>query len=154
MTMSTTAEPKVTIPGSFGETFTVTPGRIDDAARLAFESGQCHALARTLSDATGWPMALIIDDECAYDPDLCADDDIAEGLCACQLRHIVVVRPDGQHVDITGAHAPGAVPGYEGAPTTPLTEDLWQHLLDSPDWRTPALNVACTFVAPLIASLP
>ncbi|MDH6629385.1 hypothetical protein M2271_007221 [Streptomyces sp. LBL] len=153
MSLSTTA-PTVTIPGAFGETFTVTPGRIDDAALRAFRSGQCHALARAVSDTTGWPMALIIDAECAYDPDLCADDDIAEGLCTCQLRHIVVVRPDGQHVDITGAHAPGTVPGYEGAPATPLTEDLWQHLLNSADWRTPALHVARTFVAPLIASLP
>ncbi|MFF3734062.1 hypothetical protein ACFYXM_28090 [Streptomyces sp. NPDC002476] len=142
-----------TIPGAFGQSFAVTPGRIDVAALEAFTSGQCHALARAVSDATGWPMALIIDDECAYDPDTCGDDDIATGLCACQLQHVIVIRPDGQHVDITGAHAPGAVPGWEGLRAVPVTDDLWQHITDSPDWREPAMDVARTFVAPLLASL-
>lgn len=50
---------------------------------------------------------------------MCCDDDIAEGLCACQLRHVVVVHPSGQHVDITGAHAPGTVPDWRGSRPCP-----------------------------------
>ncbi|NML55100.1 hypothetical protein HHL19_35775 [Streptomyces sp. R302] len=143
----------VTVRGADGTSFALTPGHINEVARVAFTSGQCHALARAVSDATGWPMALLADDECIYDSDLCGDDDIAEGLCACQLDHVVVVHPNGQHIDINGMFNPGAVPDYDGARTVPMTAHLWQHLLDSPHWRPPALDVARTFVAPLLASL-
>lgn len=153
MSMASLVSP-ATIPGSFGQSFTVTPGHIDNTALRAFTSGQCHALARAVSDATGWPMALLVDDECAYDPDTCSDEDIAEELCACQLRHVIVIDPNGQHVDITGMHAPGSVPGWEGLRAVSMTEDLWRHITDSPDWRAPAMDVARTFVTPLIASLP
>lgn len=62
----------MTVPGSYQEQFTVTAGRLDDAAREAFANGQCHSFARAMTTATGWPMAVLVKLECCIDPDLAA----------------------------------------------------------------------------------
>lgn len=141
---------KVTFPGADGETFTVVTGQLDDQARNAFTSGQCHAMARALSGVTGWPMAVLISDECSYDPDLC-DDSRDDELCACRLEHVVVVRPDGKLVDVNGAHHPGQVPGFEGKQYVALLEGDWEFICRSPHWRRPALAIARTFTAAVLA---
>ncbi|GGX54508.1 hypothetical protein [Streptomyces noursei] len=143
----------VTLPGTDGTSHTLITGQLDAAAREVFLHGQCHAFARALSDHTGWPMAVIIADDCALSPVLCAAEDVVEGVCTCQLEHVVAVRPDGAHIDITGAHLPGAVPRYEGQEAITLTDALWSHISRSPLWRRPAVDEARTFVAPLLATL-
>ncbi|MFF6829052.1 hypothetical protein [Streptomyces longwoodensis] len=145
---------KVTVLGQDGQRFPLITGMLDDNARAAFRTGQCHALARALSDATGWPMAVLISDYCGNDPDMCSAEELIDGVCACQLAHIVVVHPNGVHIDITGAYLPGTVPGYEDQEAIAVDERLWSHLLRSPYWRRPALDVARTFVGPLLKSLP
>ncbi|MEW2434300.1 hypothetical protein AB0952_08965 [Streptomyces caniferus] len=143
----------VTLPGTDGDSHTLITGQLDDAAREVFLHGQCHALARALSDHTGWPMAVIITDECARDSDFCAFEPWAEDVCACQLEHVVAVRPDGAHIDITGAHLPGTLPGYEDQEAITMTEAIWAHICRSPLWRRPAVAEARTVVAPLLAML-
>ncbi|MGW0562866.1 hypothetical protein ACWDZ4_20160 [Streptomyces sp. NPDC003016] len=143
----------VTVPGQWHKRFTVTTGRLDDAARKAFTNGQCQAMARALADATGWPMAVLVEPECKFDPDQCGYGSVVEDVCACQLVHLVVVRPDGALIDIDGAHAPGAVPGAKGLVAVEADEALWRFVSSSPHWRRPALAVARTFVAPLLAYL-
>jgi hypothetical protein len=145
---------EVAVRGQDGERFPLTTGLLDDRARDAFLHGQCHALARVLSDACDWPMAMLISDHCGQDPDLCSPDEVAPGVCVCQLEHLVVVHPDGLHIDIDGAHLPGTVPGYEDQECIAVDERLWSHLLRSPNWRRPALDVARTFVGPVLRSLP
>ncbi|MFD3422456.1 hypothetical protein [Streptomyces decoyicus] len=143
----------VTLPGTDGDSHTLITGKIDDAAYEAFLHGQCHAFARALSDHTGWPMALIIADYCRHDPDLCVYEPVTEDVCACQLEHVVAVRPDGAHVDITGAHLPGTLPGFEGQEAITVTDAIWSHISRSPLWRRPAVTEARTVVAPLLAML-
>ncbi|MFI5859300.1 hypothetical protein [Streptomyces parvulus] len=144
----------MTVPGQWHKRLTVTTGQLDDAAREAFTSGQCHAMARALSEATGWPMAVLVEPECSYDPDQCSYGDVVEDVCACQLVHMVVLRPDGSLIDINGAHAPGAVPGATGLIAVEADEALWRFVSSSPHWRRPALAVARTFVKPLLSTLP
>lgn len=142
----------VTLPGSNHAAYTVTTGRLDDRARAAFLHGQCHAFARALCDETGWKMAVILSADCSLDPDLCGVD-VARNVCGCQLEHLVAVRPDGAHVDITGAHLPGTLQNYEDQEAIAVTDTVWSCILRSPAWRRPAIDVARTFVAPLLASL-
>ncbi|MFI8932461.1 hypothetical protein ACIG3E_32955 [Streptomyces sp. NPDC053474] len=142
----------VTVPGSDCATFTLTTGRLDDNARSAFRHGQCHALARALCERTGWTMAVVIAQHCVADPDACGDY-LVHDICACQLEHLIAVRPDGVHVDITGAHLPGTLPGYEDQQAIPVDDHVWSFIERSPAWRRPALDVARTFVTPLLASL-
>ncbi|MER7937853.1 MULTISPECIES: hypothetical protein [unclassified Streptomyces] len=145
---------EVTVPGANGARFTLTTGQLDRTAQMAFVAGQCHALARALSEATGWPMAVLISDSCSYDPDMCSySDDAYGGLCACRFEHVVVRRPDGALVDIRGAFLPATVPGWEGQQAIDLDEHGWQFLCRSPAWRRPAVEVARTFTAPLLDAL-
>lgn len=141
----------VTVVGQWYRKFEVTPGRLDDAAREAFTSGQCHALALALHEATGWPTTALLVAECFGDGPMCTG--LGADECPCRIDHIVVTRPDGAQVDITGAHAPGAVPDYEGAPALAMTEAHWEAIRSTPTWRDPDMPVARTFVAPLLASL-
>ncbi|MEU5425795.1 hypothetical protein AB0H73_09325 [Streptomyces olivoreticuli] len=147
---------QVTVLGQHQEPFMVTTGQLDDAARDVFRYGQCHALARALATETGWPMAVLVSAECRPDPDLCTTFKVTGGVCGCQLEHVIVIRPeDGAHIDITGAHAPGTMPDYEDQQAIPMDDDeLWEFITGSPAWRRPALDVALTFVTPLLASLP
>jgi hypothetical protein len=144
----------VTVQGANGVQHTVTTGVLDDTARTAFTSGQCHAFARALCEATDWTMAVLITDECSYDVDMCTpQDDAYDGLCSCRLTHVVALRPDGMLVDAYGAHHPGQVPGYEGQEHVDLDEHGWGFLCTSPQWRRPAVAIARTFTAPLLAEL-
>jgi hypothetical protein len=145
---TTEGRPQVTIPGTWGGQHTVTLGHLDDAARFAFAHGQCHALARAVTDATGWPLAALIDDAC-----YCETCAMFDGVCAHRVAHLIAVHPDGRHVDIAGAHRPGMVPECEGKDAVPVTDDMWAYLVASPSWRPPATDAARTFVAPLLASL-
>lgn len=155
--MPTTPTPsggrQVTLPGLNGSQYTVTLGQLDQAAELAFSQGQCHALARALSEVTGWPMAVLIDPACCEDADAC-DDVMFGDVCSCQFEHVVAVRPDGLHVDITGAFEPGKVRGCEGMADVPVTEAMWAYLTHSSYWSAPALPAARTFIAPLLTALP
>ncbi|MEU5181210.1 hypothetical protein AB0G49_14270 [Streptomyces longwoodensis] len=144
----------VTLPGANGATYTVTTGDLNDAARAAFLSGQCHAFARTLCETPGWKMVVLISESCSYDSDLCTpEDDAYDGLCSCRLEHVMALRPDGMLVDARGAHAPARVPGYEGQEYVELDARGWAYLCASPQWRRPAVAVARTFTAPLLAEL-
>lgn len=143
----------VTVPGSDHDTYTLTTGRLDDRARAAFRHGQCHAFARALCDEKGWEMAAIISDSCSTDPDMCGMESVARDVCGCQLEHLVAVRPDGAHVDITGVHLPGTLQDYEDQEAITVNGTVWSYILRSPAWRRPALDVARTFVAPLLANL-
>ncbi|MFI0742493.1 hypothetical protein ACH4PU_31115 [Streptomyces sp. NPDC021100] len=146
---------QVTVLGQHQVPFTLTTGRLDDAARTVFRHGQCHALARALTHATGWPMAVLVNDECHLDPDSCTTFEVTDGVCGCQLEHVIVIRPeDGAHIDITGAHAPGTLPDYEDQRAIVVDDTLWAFITRSPAWRRPALDVAQTFIRPLLASLP
>ncbi len=143
----------VSVLGANGATYSVTPGLIDGAARRAFTEGQCHALALALTEMTGWPATALLTTECSALDEMCTDAGIEDDQCPCRIGHIVVTRPDGAHVDIDGAHAPGIVPGCEGAPALSMTDAMWAAIRDASTWREADLHVARTLVQPLLASL-
>ncbi|MFD0352953.1 hypothetical protein ACFVHW_04275 [Streptomyces sp. NPDC127110] len=142
----------VPVLGSEHHIFEVTPGRLDDVARKAFTHGQCHALALALSEVTGWPATALLTSDCFDAEAMCANGSGDE--CPCRIGHIVVTRPDGAHVDITGAHTPGTIPGYEDAETLPMAEVHWNALASSSAWREADMPAARMFVKPLLAELP
>ncbi|MFI7087566.1 hypothetical protein ACIBUR_28720 [Streptomyces anulatus] len=142
----------VTVPGADGTSYDLTTGQPDEAAVEAFTSGQCHAFARALSERFGWSMAVLAETECRLDPDLCSFEDTVGGVCACQLSHVVAVRPDGAHVDITGVYLPGTVPFHEDDEVVVVTDAVWSHLTRAPGWRRPAIEIAHTFVDPALAA--
>ncbi|OEV09349.1 hypothetical protein AN218_23120 [Streptomyces nanshensis] len=146
----------VTVLGTEMDRFQVTPGRLDDAARRAFSEGQCHALAQAVSEVTGWPMAALIDADCADLYDKCGLDGLgADGVCICQINHLVAVRPeDGALIDIDGAHHPDMLREEMGSDLVPLTEELWEAITRCAAFRVPDMPVARTLVEPLLDSLP
>ncbi len=75
----------IELRGPSSEVFLVDEGKLDERAWLAFIYGQCHGLALALHNRTGWPLVAVVDDN---------------GACG----HVCVRRPDGQIVDVTGAH--------------------------------------------------
>ncbi|WP_331759507.1 hypothetical protein [Streptomyces anulatus] len=146
-----TCTPKQTVPGTLGQSFTVRPGHIDSVAVELFSSGQCHALARALADATGWPMAVVARQACVFATEGCyEEDEIAPDLCVCQPIHVVAVNPSGQYIDITGVYVPDPLEDYR---IVPMSDRMWRHFTTAAYWRAPALEVARTFVAPVLASL-
>ncbi|MEU7146985.1 hypothetical protein AB0B15_02935 [Streptomyces sp. NPDC045456] len=138
-----------------GTNFQVIPGEINEQARAAFSSGQCHALAQALTEITGWPAAAVLSQQCADEYDECGDgQQTADGVCICRIEHIVNVRPDGSLIDINGAHPADHVQGREpGLPIVPMTERLWRIVSANAEWRDPDIAVARSFVQPLLASL-
>ncbi|MFF2228874.1 hypothetical protein ACFVV7_36775 [Streptomyces globisporus] len=139
------------VPGIEGQTFAVRAGHIDSVAIELFTNGQCHAMAGALADATGWPLAVVARQECCWETDGCyEDDEIAPDLCVCQPEHVVAVHPNGQYIDITGVYVPDPLENYR---IVPMSDRMWQHFTMSGRWRTPALEVARTFVPPVLASL-
>jgi hypothetical protein len=44
------------------------------------------------------------------------------------------------------------VPDHEGHQYVALTEEVWEFLCQSPGWRRPAVAVARTFTAPVLAA--
>lgn len=67
----------------------VTLGVIDEDSRWAYLNGQCHALAMSIHEATGWPLWMI--GHTRYE---CGDPD-----------HWAVATPDGRLLDIAGAQS-------------------------------------------------
>ncbi|MFB6505552.1 hypothetical protein ACFC07_22325 [Streptomyces sp. NPDC056099] len=141
----------VTVVGQWHRTFEVTPGRLDDTAREALTSGQCHAFALALNEVTGWPTTALLTSDCSGEDSMCTGVD--EDECPCRIGHVVVTRPDGAHVDITGAHTPGTVPDCEDAPALAMTAEHWQAIRSTPTWRDADMPLARTFVRPLLAEL-
>jgi hypothetical protein len=50
----------VLTPGQYPYLTLVNHGVIDAAAKVAYTSGQCHALALALNECTGWPIVAIL----------------------------------------------------------------------------------------------
>ncbi|MFB8406556.1 hypothetical protein [Streptomyces sp. NPDC055912] len=144
----------VAVLGANGAQFDVTPGQLDDTARDAFNNGQCHALARALAQETGWQTAAFIDPECDDDYENCGlGNHVADGVCICQIAHVVAVRPDGHLVDIDGTTDPQLVHDSPLYDLTPMTDAMWRMIESSPAWREADTAVARTFVQPLLATL-
>lgn len=73
---------------------TLTLGVLDEVARFAYTHGQCHALAAALAEVTGWPVLV---------------HTIGRGASRYDDRfveHCLVETPDGEWVDVLGAHDP------------------------------------------------
>ncbi|MEU6290201.1 hypothetical protein K388_06024 [Streptomyces sp. KhCrAH-43] len=141
----------VTVVGQGHRTFEVTPGHLDETAREAFTHGQCHAFARALSAATGWPTIGLLTDDCDGQDRMCLDGGGTH--CPCRIGHIVCLGPDGTHVDIKGAHPPLRVPDCTDAASLPMTAELWHAIDNATVWREADMPVARSMVAPLLASL-
>lgn len=128
---------RVTVAGSWNSQHTITPGVLDDAAFAAFTQGQCHALALAIHEETGWPT---------YG---CED---GEG----DLEHLVVKTPDGRILDISGAHQLEDFLELEhhSCPDPDFLVELdpegVRALGEEPDWRAPEVDVARSFVRPLL----
>jgi hypothetical protein len=92
------------LPGTRNRLYRVTVGLIDIWAQDAYTRGQCHALARALNAATGWPIMVLGSPVCEQSrtgrPLDCAP--YPDGLCACQPVHLAVRMPDGRFLDIHG----------------------------------------------------
>ncbi|MFI5864558.1 hypothetical protein [Streptomyces sp. NPDC051546] len=141
----------VTVIGQWHRAFEITPGHLDDTAREAFTHGQCHAFARALNSATGWPALGLLTSDCDGQDLMCGDH--GGRNCPCRIGHIVCLRPDGAHVDIKGAHRPFRVPDCQNADSLPMTGDLWQAIEEATTWRDANMHVARSMVAPLLACL-
>lgn len=125
----------------------VRPGVLDNAARLAFGGGQCHAFALALAEATGWTLAF-------YGRATCAEDWRCDGWhpCSCQVDHLGCLDSAGRFVDIEGAvPATSLVRGW--IHIGPINAQRVAALAARPDWPVPATEVARTMVDPLLASI-
>lgn len=110
----------------------VTPGVIDDAAHAAFSSGQCHALALTVHEQTGWPLRAIEDDD-------------------ADIVHVYIETPDGRALDIAGVHANrDEYVASWGSYDEPVDREHVLDLVDSGGWRVPNVDIAKTFVPSLL----
>ncbi|MFF9785698.1 hypothetical protein [Streptomyces nigrescens] len=144
----------VTVLGAKDTQYEVTPGRLDDNACELFNNGQCHSFARALSEATGWPTAAITGSTCDDTYENCGmGGQVADGVCICQVGHIVAVRPDGALIDIDGATDPQLVHDSPEHTLVPMSDAMWRLIESSPSWRAPDTEVAETFVEPLLALL-
>ncbi|WP_413102245.1 hypothetical protein [Streptomyces sp. Inha503] len=116
----------------------VTPGAIDKTATHAFMNGCCGGLAIALHDATGWPIIAAT---------------VNNGLAL----HYMVRTPDGQLLDIEGAHpAAHIVVDYEldaddGIVTLAeqTREYVWSSYRDELGEPIP-MNVVRSFVGPVL----
>ncbi|MFE6272254.1 hypothetical protein ACFVQ9_26075 [Streptomyces goshikiensis] len=144
----------VTVLGANSTTYDVTPGRLDDAARELFNNGQCHAFAAALAETTTWPTAAVIHPECADNYDACGmGNKIADGVCICQIGHVVAVRPDGALIDIDGVNSPTDIHNSPEHALAPMTDALWKLIDNASTWRDRDMAVARTFVQPLLDSI-
>lgn len=121
-----------------GDAYLVTGGVIDDTAREVFTAGQCHAFAYALHEQTGWPIVAVIQPgEWSTNEDIDEQVDAAtQTMTAAGLddfaSHLMCRRPDGQLVDITGAHTAAAVFDSYGV-DTPMPDPLWGLMPDRAD---------------------
>ncbi|TLQ39286.1 hypothetical protein [Streptomyces marianii] len=144
----------VTVLGANGTQHQVTPGRLDERARDLFNNGQCHAFAAALAEVTGWPTAAVISPECDDTYDNCGmGSQVADGVCICQIGHIMAVRPDGALVDIDGVNDPEPLRASSEHTLIPMTDALWELIDTAPTWRERDMAVARTFVQPLLDTL-
>jgi hypothetical protein len=110
-------------------TFIVEPGVLDERARLAFGTGQCHGLAIALHRRCGWQLVAVDD---------------ATGTCV----HVCVRRPDGRLIDANGAHAPE---DFEPDTTyRDIDEDSVDDLVEHEDWAVPEAEKAAAWVDAII----
>jgi hypothetical protein len=147
--------------------FSVHAGIIDAAALTVYHQGQCGALALALAEYTGWPVWWLGSEYCMQDPiDSCPPEGYADQLlpdyggqlvplCACQVSHLGVRRPDGLFVDIHGARPMRQVQrdgGYGlASPASPqLLADLRS---GARGWARPHLGAARLFAREILASL-
>jgi hypothetical protein len=114
----------------------VTLGVVDGRAREAFTTGQCHALALALHQATGW--------------DLLAAG--VAGRAECCPAHWAVRVPDGRVLDIEGVHGYREFTGEWGS-VRPVTVDRWREAHHC--CYLPAnLQAAKFFVRPVLGYVP
>lgn len=111
--------------GAADRLYCVARGVRDDRARLAFREGQCHALALTLHQQTGWDLVAIEND----------------GVC----EHITVRHPDGHLIDILGGH-PDGLPGSEDSVEREIDQSYIDELVAEGDWSPPDLEAAGAWV--------
>lgn len=120
------------LPGPSQKLYLVEPGVLDERARLAFQSGQCHGLALALNHRLGWPLVAITD---------------RAGVCL----HICVRRPDSRLIDVTGAHTEqefgDASPGCE---ITEIDDAAIEELVATSDWAVPNALAAEPWIEPVL----
>jgi hypothetical protein len=110
-------------------TFVVEPGVLDERARLAFGTGQCHGLALAVHRQFGWQLVAVDD---------------AAGTC----MHVCVRRPDGRLVDANGAHA---TEDFESGNTfRDIGENSVDDLVEHEDWAEPEVEKAAAWVDAII----
>lgn len=66
---------------------------------VRYTQGDCHLLALAIHDATGWPLAAYADLDA--EPEGLSDADWTEYI-GTLATHVVVIAPDGVHLDIRG----------------------------------------------------
>lgn len=110
-------------------TFIVEPGVLDERARLAFGTGQCHGLAIALHRRFGWQLVAVDD---------------ATGSCV----HVCVRRSDGRLIDANGAHAPDDFAA--GTTYRDINEALVDDLVEHEDWAVPEVEKAAAWVDAII----
>lgn len=150
-TTAVEAGTRVTLTLAHHATREITAGVVDDGARHAFTSGQCHAYALALALRHSYPLAYIGTVECTYDED-CLEYPESWGWCGCQIQHIVALRPDGTVEDVNGVKSvEQALADWAGDEE----EELEVGLVDDRmlawfathhTWRTPRVDVALAFV--------
>ncbi|WP_248581602.1 hypothetical protein [Nocardioides sp. InS609-2] len=147
--------PPVEIPDGDGVGYLVTPGVIDGGSESVYCSGaQSLALARLLSERTGWPV--IVTTRTGPDPLLDEEDwDDAEKYDVLYEAH--VEHPDGYLICINGRQEKYAASGSEFV-------DAWEYrreritsaqILDELDdlcEQDPDESMAATFVTPVLAA--
>lgn len=138
----------VTIPLTHGDQVMLTTGVVDDTARRAFLSGQCHAMAFAMALRTGMPLVRVggavcqESDECSLIPDHWPS-------CPCQVWHLAVQAPNGRLLDVAGSHSEQELVEQwtdddedADVEVTLLTEHELVFVLYSPGWRAPEIAVA------------
>lgn len=109
----------VELPGPSQTIYLVREGILDERSQAAFRLGQCHGLAIAIASHTGWPLVAVRS---------------ADGTC----NHICARRPDGQLVDVTGAHsAQEFEDSSPGCSLAPIDEAGIEQLVDEEGWGSP-----------------
>lgn len=81
--------PFIVLEGAHQRFYRVQRGVLDEAARIAFSCGQCHALALAVHEQTGWPLEAFFE--------------VAEWGPTLNIDHVCVRMPDGRLLDARGA---------------------------------------------------
>jgi hypothetical protein len=121
----------VELHGPSKEVFLLEAGILDQRAELAFVYGQCHGLAMALHARCGWPLI---------------------GLYSGQrCDHVCVERPNGDFVDVTGAHAAAKVTSESGLMTRTMTIGDIARLESHHGWVRPDPHAADLWVPEVLA---